>query len=85
MAALHEVRVTVTGNGPFPLDMLRYDGLHPERSEDTTLILGTLTSGDGAVDIQLLRWAPRGWRPTEGRWRSYRWFIRTVEPIGREP
>lgn len=63
----------------FPLDMLRYDGCYPARSDDVEKIMASLMDGlrDKKADY------PRGFvitlvsskKPTEGRWKSFGWNI----------
>lgn len=73
--------VTVQSRGrnrpyPFPIDMLRYDELHPRSEADSGKI--TRTFGKYAVPptdtiemIDLVREAPKNWTPTSARWESF--------------
>jgi hypothetical protein len=84
MSKWYEYRVTVQGIGSFPVDMLRYDGLAPERSADASAIESSLR--DGSVNygpVQLIRWAPRGWHPNEDRWRSFVAKVTECKMTGR--
>lgn len=77
MATMHRHHFNVVGAGPFPIDMLRHDVCSPEHSADADMIRESLdaTVADGPRTIHLIRYAPKGWTPTEGRWRSFGWLV----------
>lgn len=73
------------GRPDFPVDMLRYDRLAPHREEDSYNIARERqdrTPGDGMV-VELVRYAPKGWTPTQGRWESFGWVVASVDTTGR--
>ena len=59
----------VEGNGPFPWDMLRYDGAYPSRERDT----GTMRCSHERRAVKLCSRRP----PTVKRWRSHGWRWRS--------
>lgn len=68
----------VRGSGAFPVDMLRYDGSHPRREEDSGTIEARSPSAGAMLpgtSIGLERWAERTWRPCADRWRSFGWEV----------
>jgi hypothetical protein len=75
---LYRHTVVVVGHGPFPLDMLRYDGLAPADSDAVAVIA---RQGDKAygraypTTATFTRYADRTWAPTRGRWQSFRWSV----------
>lgn len=81
MPSLYAVTFEVTGRYPFPVDMLRYDEVHPLRSEDAAAITESLApterrSLESSSRVRLARFSTHGlWRPTEGRWRSFGWSV----------
>lgn len=88
MAKLVEVRVTVEGVSPFPIDMLRYDNLVPDAESDSGVIARDyhFRNGERAerVTVVLRRYAEKSWRPTDGRWQSFGWKVVNVEHTGRQ-
>lgn len=60
---------TVSGSGPFPTDMLRYDTCWPASSEDAEKLL---TRGRRSVT---LRSSSEVGKPTTGRWQSFGWWV----------
>ena len=68
---------TVTGNGRFPLDMLRHDGAYPRTEADAGIIESTFdrehTIGGWSVRIVAIsQHSPRTWGAfTRGRWHSF--------------
>ena len=73
------------GKGRFPIDMLRYDGCHPETSEDARKIEMTISPfsrGKGEVRIQLRMYTflfpPR---PEVERWNSFGWRVENVQEV----
>jgi hypothetical protein len=83
MAKQYEYRVTVTAVAGFPIDMLRYDGLAPEREQDSGAIERSIRNADVAERVQLVRWAPKGWHPTAGRWSSFMCTLHDCVTTGR--
>lgn len=78
------IQISVVGSGPFPIDMLRYDGCFPLSEADSTLISRSIESPIGVhrkIKVALLR--PHGykhWTPTYKRWKSYGWDVtETIE------
>lgn len=74
---LYRFNVLVRGGYPFPIDMLRYDGLAPYSESDSAKIF-RLCDGehvDAVEDIWLTRVAEKMWKPTIARWESLRWTI----------
>lgn len=80
-----EFRVKVSGPSPFPVDMLRYDGLVPATERDSSEIQESIAAyARGEVsppryDVVLVRTAEPSWRPTVDRWRSRGWLVDTVD------
>ncbi len=78
----HIVKVRARGKIgiTFPIDMLRYDGLHPRSEEDSGKIersmgrFGVAPMSD-IGEIELVKDAPKNWRPTNGRWESFVWRV----------
>ena len=64
----------------FPIDMLRYDGLHPRSEEDSGKIeraigrFGVPPARESAI-IELVKDAPKNWSPTKDRWNSFVWRV----------
>ncbi len=58
---------TVTGEGRFPFDMLRYDACWPARSDDVTALN---ERGQRSVRLVTNRTVT-----TAGRWASYGWAV----------
>lgn len=70
----------VRGLGPFPIDMLRYDGAFPYQSDDARRIEESIGRPSfRREDILVVRLQSRTHGPTVERWRSFGWY---VEPIG---
>jgi hypothetical protein len=72
-------RVVVEGSGPFPIDMLRYDGAYPAREEDAARIHSSFDRF--ARERQKVTIVIPDGRPTEGRWDSFGWRVVSVERI----
>jgi len=62
----------------FPLDMLRYDGLHPRRSEDANRIDDAGARRSDEV-ISLEGYHDKNWKPEVERWKSFGWDVVSVE------
>jgi hypothetical protein len=69
----------VTGRGPFPIDMLRYDACWPVRGEDVMRIEPGPQSHQGTRTVRLVRCARSGNGPTVGRWGSFGWTVTSVD------
>ncbi len=64
-------RYTVTGQGEFPFDMLRYDQSWPETSPDAAAITNPSAVPENPNrSVTLLTYNPR---PEFDRWRSFVW------------
>jgi hypothetical protein len=72
MAKLH--RWSVKGNGPFPLDMLRYDSCWPLTSYDVELMAGNVKVEEPTEVHMVSLSGP----PTTGRWESFGWTVGDV-------
>ena len=83
------VRFNVTGTGPFPLDMLRYDGCYPATSRDATRAQDPRCGGRGVREERTIaveraaasRAEARRWRPTVARWESFGWAVSDVRGL----
>lgn len=64
---------------PFPVDMLRYDGLYPRGETDSGRITDTLQDWRAVPfggSIELSGWHEGvHWRPTYDRWDSFGWQV----------
>lgn len=70
----------VTGNGEFPVDMLRYDGCYPRTTEDAcNLKLGDFDRKEKrTVELTMVvNSKDRG--PTVDRWRSFMWAVSDIQ------
>lgn len=71
---VHEA--TVTFNGRFPIDMLRYDRCYPKTETDSHVIQDSL-SGEHNIKDQIVHIVKLDWRKnplecfTFGRWQSF--------------
>ena len=74
-------RITVIGNVPFPIDMLRYDACYPDTETDSYGITASFEARNfEARNGRMVRVSVIMIHdPTEGRWMSFGWRI-----IGRE-
>ena len=79
MAAQKHYRITVSGVGLFPIDMLRYDQAIPATEEDANRITRShdVRAGDRLTQ-QIVRLDAYK-TPTPGRWTSFGWRIDLVE------
>jgi len=71
---MHYISARVTGSGPFPLDMLRYDSCWPARPEDVIALLSKEQR-----TVLIARWScskTGGWKPA--RWQSFGWTLEEV-------
>lgn len=72
------ITFTVEGKGPFPIDMLRYDGVVPSSETDSARIERSLT-GEGSSHKSISLTKPNGysyWIPTGNRWKSFGWTVK---------
>ena len=75
-------RITVSGVGRFPLDMLRYDGCYPETGADVSALDRSLSAGFEPSEVKLLHLDDnKKWVPTEGRWQSFLWKVIKTEVV----
>jgi hypothetical protein len=63
---------TVEGTGPFPFDMLRYDGCYPVRGVD---VMNLTERGHRIVQLRGVR------KPTIDRWASFSWYVNMISPM----
>lgn len=72
-------RFVVAGQGPFPVDMLRYDSAFPDHETDAGKIERTFRNRGGAerIALRLVTDSPNA--PTAERWRSFGWTVEAVE------
>lgn len=72
-------RFKVTGNNPFPIDMLRRDRCFPASERDAGLMTSTMTYDNvGPLTVELLVHVfdrPKFWQPTIERWKSFGWEV----------
>jgi hypothetical protein len=76
-AAQNSIEFTVTGSGPFPTDMLRYDLCWPASEKDSTAIdgryFGETALPHRSINLKGLK------TPTIARWRSFGWTVLPLE------
>ena len=71
---LQRTKFTVRGGGPFPIDMLRYDGCHPASESDSARIENS--DGRGQRDVTLVGHTdPDRTYPSRERWESFTWKV----------
>jgi hypothetical protein len=82
------ITFTVSGNGEFPMDMLRYDHVAPWDSSDAAMIYNSFYAhrNDTLVYerpvIKLTRYSERRlWQPTIARWASFGWVVADIESV----
>lgn len=70
----------VSGSGPFPIDMLRYDGVVPSTEVDSERILRSIHSvGSQHKTISVTKLnGYKYWTPTSGRWESFGWTVSDI-------
>jgi hypothetical protein len=71
----------VTGNGEFPIDMLRYDGAFPSRGVDASTIRRSFHDRSDRWVIQLTSVFHA---PTVGRWQSFGWLVGDIGSFQKE-
>jgi hypothetical protein len=62
---------TVTGRGPFPIDMLRYDGAYPYSTQDARDIETSFDLSDGYRPWKVQLYTNQWNSPTNARWDSF--------------
>jgi hypothetical protein len=67
-------KFSVIGKGPFPADMLRYDGCYPANSDSASNIV--FPGVQRTVDL-VCEHPHKGWLPTFERWRSFGWVVKS--------
>lgn len=75
----YRFRFTVQGKRNFPIDMLRYDACFPRNSWDaaeitTSMEYSNISDADRKIQLEKVTSNPN-WKPTEGRWDSFRWSV----------
>lgn len=73
------LRFKVTGNGYFPVDMLRYDRCFPVNSEDATRIQERCLDFSQTSTVTLESDARIV--PTKDRWQSFGWRVTDITKI----
>lgn len=73
--------VRVQGQSDFPIDMLRYDALHPQTEPGAHAIARSLQEAyqPEPLVIPLTGIHEAGWEPNRERWRSRGWNVTHVE------
>lgn len=71
---------TVVGNGPFPLDMLRYDSCWPKTQADVQVVYYSHHEGRHTLDRRAVTLSG-GQRPTEARWASFGYKVEATAVI----
>lgn len=64
----------VTGRGPFPIDMLRYDAAHPTHEVDSAAIGYSFDRGHSARATRTIS-ITGNIEPTVRRWESFGWTV----------
>jgi hypothetical protein len=65
----------VEGDGPFPLDMLRYDSCLPHTETDSLLIKESMRDDPGFVHKRIIVVKSYGQKPTKRRWETFGWTV----------
>ncbi len=73
---LKVINFVVTGKGPFPLDMLRYDRCWPMTQDDVLHTPWTRNHGMEEREINLNGICAH---PTIERWKSFGWVVTQIE------
>lgn len=75
-------KLVVEGRGPFPLDMLRYDGCMAWDEQNTSMMTSTLFEYPSpARRVTLRRACPNDRDAEVGRWNSFGWNIIEETPL----
>lgn len=80
------IKISVTGSGEFPIDMLRYDGCFPLSEGDSGLIESSYSHSIASpeagefppIKIKVILLKPNGykhWTPSYSRWKSFGWEV----------
>jgi hypothetical protein len=78
MAKLSYFRITVSGGGEFPVDMLRRDECYPNGESDSYAIQHM---SDFRTIVLFKASSNPWWTPTGGRWESFGWKVEGVEVV----
>lgn len=73
MGKLAPFKISVSGSGEFPIDMLRFDGCFPLSEGDSNLISSSLRAGYVNVKTKVVLLKPNGykhWSPSYSKWKS---------------
>lgn len=74
---------TVRGTGPFPVDMLRYDGSSPYSEQDSNRVVSSLCTIEQLQYrrvIVLIKYNGYSrWTPNAAKWESFGWEVTSVE------
>ncbi len=72
-----QTNITVEGEGPFPIDMLRYDNCTPATEVDARKISRSLglDAWEKPMQVNLYRFSIEGQRATAARWEGFAWTI----------
>lgn len=72
MAKQKRFHYQVSGQRPFPIDMLRYDRAFPAHEEDSHLIESTMRyENENKLTVSIVGME----KPNEARWRSMGWQV----------
>ena len=78
-------KLTVSGKGLFPTDMLRYDQCFPCSERDSASIDDPHRYGDMSGEIRTVELCASNvnpnWQPTTGRWNSFNWQVVSWEQV----
>lgn len=74
---VYDFEYQVSGAGPFPIDMLRYDRASPMTQADAAALARTF-AGPGSHALMLFRThVILSWEPDYNRWKSFGWEAMT--------
>lgn len=76
---IYRWKLTVCGLGPFPFDMLRYDGCYPFSSADAAKLERNREYGLGIYEVVLVMNSVSSAGPTVDRWKSFLWHVVSCE------
>lgn len=71
----YETIVTVEGDGPFPIDMLRYDCCFPDSETMSERIDFLNDQHNRVIELRRRGLNPRLGQHSIGRWRSFGWTV----------
>lgn len=70
---------SVSGRGPFPVDMLRYDRSMPASESDAGKITESFGFHREQQQVELIHYDERAdWTPCKPRWKSFAWSAESV-------